>query len=74
MFSSAERYRRRAIEAQHHASHAIDATLKAAFEEIAHNWLSLAEQADWLAAQIIPPASPVLQQQQQSQPKEDTAT
>jgi hypothetical protein len=50
MCSSSERYRRRAIDAQYQASRAIDKKVKEAFEELAHNWLGLAEQAEWLAA------------------------
>jgi hypothetical protein len=69
MFSSSER-RRRAIDAQYQASRAIDEKVKEAFEELAHNWLSLAEQAEWLAAQTVPAAAqPVTQQQQQIQPQ-----
>jgi hypothetical protein len=50
MYSSAERYRRRALDARNQAACATDEKVKAAFEEIAHNWRSLADQADWLAA------------------------
>jgi hypothetical protein len=70
MCSSSERYRRRAIDAQYQASRAIDKKVKEAFEELAHNWLGLAEQADWLAAQTVPAVpQPVTHQQEQIQPQ-----
>lgn len=70
MFSSAERYRRCAIEAQQQASQAIDKKVRDAFEEVASNWLGLAEQAEWLAAQVVAPR-PGMQQQQHIQAKAD---
>ena len=70
MFSSAERYRRRAIDAQHQASQAIDKKVREAFEEVASNWLGLAEQAEWLAAQVVAPRLG-MQQQQHIQAKAD---
>ena len=51
MHSLPDQYRRRAIEARQRAA-ATRNEIKIAFEEIADNWLALAEQADWLALRI----------------------
>ena len=68
MFSQAERYRRRGIEASQRASQATDPLIREAFLEIADNWIGLAEQAEWLASRFpAPEASKPTQQQQQLQ-------
>jgi hypothetical protein len=54
---TADQYRRQALEAQRQASRAPDAILKAAFERLAHNWLTLAEQAEWLKRRYGAPIS-----------------
>ena len=71
MCSSSERYRRRAIDAQYQPSRAIDKKVKEAFEELAHNWLGLAEQAEWLAA--LPPFNPSPSSSNRFSPKPETA-
>jgi hypothetical protein len=63
------------------AARAPDAILKAGFERLAHHWLALAEQAEWLKGRYGAPISVeifraeskarVIQQQQQIQPKAD---
>jgi hypothetical protein len=68
MFSQAERYRRRGIEASQRASQATDPLIREAFLEIADNWIGLAEQAEWLASRFpAPEASKPTQQQQLQQ-------
>lgn len=47
-YSQADHYRRLAIATRHRAAQAIDTSVKAAFEEVANNWLALAEQVEWL--------------------------
>jgi hypothetical protein len=77
MFDQAERYRRLAIEARQQAARSEDKILRVGFEEIADNWFTLAEQAEWLAGQADKLLSPqaqsptahVTQHQQQIQPK-----
>jgi hypothetical protein len=46
--SRADRYRRLGIAAQQSAGQATEQSVKAAFEEVAANWFSLAEQVEWL--------------------------
>jgi hypothetical protein len=48
MSSRAEYYRRRGIEAQERAEHAIKPETKLAFRDVASGWFTLAEQAAWL--------------------------
>jgi hypothetical protein len=74
MFSQAERYRRRGIEASQRASQATDPLIRETFLEIADNWIGLAEQAEWLASRFLSPepSKPTQQQQlQQVQPKRE---
>jgi hypothetical protein len=76
MFSQADRFRRRAIDAQYRAAHAGDPNLKQGFTEIANGWLALADEATWLERQstdLLPPAEfadrPAMQEPQQIQPE-----
>jgi hypothetical protein len=48
MYSRADLYRRRGIEAQQRAEGATDQALREAFGEVARDWFALAEQAEWL--------------------------
>lgn len=49
LYSQADHYRRRAIEARQRAVQAPDLSFaKAAFEEVAYHWVALAEQVEWL--------------------------
>src|SRR5262245_28784633 len=48
MRSRAEDYYRRGLEAQQHAAQAAELRFKKAFEQVADNWFTLAEQAQWL--------------------------
>ena len=50
MYSRAEQFRHRGIEAQQRAAEATEASIKQAFEHVARNWFALAEHADWLRA------------------------
>jgi hypothetical protein len=79
---TADQYQRQALEAQRQAARAPDAILKAGFERLAHHWLALAEQAEWLKRRYGAPISVeifraesearvIQQQQQQIQPKVD---
>jgi hypothetical protein len=54
---TADQYRRQALEAQRQAARAPDAILKAGFERLAHYWLTLAEQAEWLKRRYGTPIS-----------------
>jgi hypothetical protein len=74
-----DEYRRRGFEAQRQAARATDRLAKADFEQLAQEWLALAERAEWLERihrPVLPPdsgrtASSVVQQQQQIQPKSE---
>jgi hypothetical protein len=48
MYSRAEQYRRRGIEAQQRAAQAIEPLVREAFEEVSRDWFALAEQVEWL--------------------------
>jgi len=48
MYSRADRYRRRGIEAQQRAERAKDEGLREAFGQVAADWFALAEQVEWL--------------------------
>jgi hypothetical protein len=48
MSERATQYRRLAIAARQRAGQAKDPHLREGFEEVARNWLALAEQAEWL--------------------------
>src|SRR5262245_45688334 len=48
MYSRAEQYRRRGIEAQRRAAHAMEPHIRQAFEQATHDWFALAEQVEWL--------------------------
>jgi hypothetical protein len=54
MFSRAEQYRRRAIEARQRAAKANEATVREAFEQVASDWFALAEQLEWLEGRRYP--------------------
>jgi hypothetical protein len=75
MYSRADQHRREAMKAQGRAAQATDPSVKLAFEEVANNWLALADEAEWLERQmLIPPAEapgPAVQEQQKIQAKED---
>jgi hypothetical protein len=47
MYSRAEQYRRRGIEAQQRAAQATEPSIREAFELVARDWFALAEQVDW---------------------------
>jgi hypothetical protein len=72
-----DEYRRRGFEAQRQAAGATNRLAKADFEQLAQEWFALADCADWLERRYGPvllpdrgqTASPVVQQQQQIQPK-----
>jgi hypothetical protein len=74
MFSTADRYRRRAIEARQRGAQETEPAHKLVLEEIADHWLGLAEQAEWLERQAPPmpmgmPSPTPQPMQQQTQPK-----
>ena len=48
MHSRAEDYYCRGLEAQQHAAQEAELRFKKAFEQVADNWFTLAEQAQWL--------------------------
>jgi len=48
MRSRAEDYYRRGLEAQQCAAQVAELRLKKAFEQVADNWFTLAEQVQWL--------------------------
>jgi len=48
MRSRAEDYYRRGLEAQQCAAQVAELRLKRAFEQVADNWFTLAQQAQWL--------------------------
>jgi len=48
MHSRAEDYYRRGLEARQHAAQVAELRLKRAFEQVADNWFTLAQQAQWL--------------------------
>ena len=48
MYSRAEYYRARGIEAQQRAAQITDLAIKEAFKDVARGWFMLAEQVAWL--------------------------
>src|SRR5262249_35843250 len=48
MSSRSDEYRHRAAEAKNRAARTSDLSIKSAFEEVARNWLVLAEQMEWI--------------------------
>jgi hypothetical protein len=75
-----DRYHMRAYEARRRRTLATDPSLKADLELIAQEWVALAEEVEWLERNYGPLVSPqaashqseiVVQQQQQSQPKDE---
>jgi hypothetical protein len=75
-----DRYHMRAYEARRRRTLASDPSLKADLELIAQEWVALAEEVEWLERKYGPLVSPqaashqsetVVQQQQQSQPKDE---
>jgi hypothetical protein len=48
MYSRAEYYRRRGLEAQHRAARTTEEKIRDAFEDVAQGWFVLAERVDWL--------------------------
>jgi hypothetical protein len=51
MYSRAEYYRRRGLEAQQRAAQTTEGKIRDAFEDVAEGWFVLAEQLDWLERQ-----------------------
>jgi hypothetical protein len=51
MYSRAEYYRRRGLEAHQRAAQTTEAKIRDAFEDVAEGWFVLAEQLDWLERQ-----------------------
>ena len=51
MYSRAEQYRRRGVEAQQRAAQITDLAIKEAFKDVARSWFALAEQTEWLDRQ-----------------------
>jgi hypothetical protein len=51
MSSRSDEYRQRAGEAKNRAAQTSSPSIKSAFEEVARNWLLLAEQMEWLDRQ-----------------------
>jgi hypothetical protein len=75
-----DEYRRHAIEARTQAARTTNPTLKASFEQLAREWMALAERTEWLnrrygsavmADMLQNRSQPVAQQQQQIQPKDN---
>jgi hypothetical protein len=48
MYSRAEYYRRRGLEAQQRAARTTEEKIRDAYEDVAEGWFVLAEQMDWL--------------------------
>jgi hypothetical protein len=48
MYSRAEDYRRRGIEARQRAAQSTNLSIKQAFMDVARGWFTLAEQVAWL--------------------------
>jgi hypothetical protein len=48
MFSRAEYFRRRGLEAQQQAAHTSEDKIRDAFQTVAEGWFVLADQLDWL--------------------------
>jgi hypothetical protein len=48
-------YRQRAAEAKQSAAQAKNPSLRRAFEDVAHRWLVLAEQIEWMDSRKVPP-------------------
>jgi hypothetical protein len=48
IYSRADEYRRRGIEAQRRAAQLNDLSIKQTFTDIANQWFALAEQVEWL--------------------------
>jgi hypothetical protein len=51
MSSRSDEYRQKAAEAKNRAAQTSSRSIKSAFEEVARNWLLLAEQMEWLDRQ-----------------------
>src|SRR5215469_10094848 len=51
MYSRAEYYRRRGLEAQQRAAQTTEEKIRDAFEDVAEGWFVLAQQLDWLDRQ-----------------------
>jgi len=51
MSSRSDEYRQKAAEAKNRAAQASSRPIKRAFQEVARNWLLLAEQMEWLDRQ-----------------------
>jgi hypothetical protein len=51
MYSRAEYYRRRGLEAQQRAARTTEEKIRDAYEDVAEGWFVLAEQMDWLDRQ-----------------------
>jgi hypothetical protein len=47
-------YRQRAAEAKQSAAQAKNPSLRRAFEDVAHGWLVLAEQIEWMDSRKVP--------------------
>jgi predicted adenine nucleotide alpha hydrolase (AANH) superfamily ATPase len=50
MLSRADEYRRRAADAKRHSGQLRDRFMKNAYEQMARDWLTLAEQMEWIDA------------------------
>jgi len=50
----ADMYRQRAAEAKQSAAQAKNPSLRRAFEDVAHGWLVLAEQIEWMDSRKVP--------------------
>jgi hypothetical protein len=48
IYSRADEYRRRGIEAQRRAAQLNDLSIKQTFTDIANQWFAVAEQVEWL--------------------------
>ena len=55
MLSRAQWYRQQANLALQRGYETRDPTLRAGFDELVREWLRLAEQAEWIATQQLPP-------------------
>jgi hypothetical protein len=51
----ADMYRQKAAEAKQSAAQAKNPSLRRAFEDVAHAWLVLAEQIEWMDSRKVPP-------------------
>jgi len=67
MSSRSDEYRHRAAEAKNRAARTSDLSIKGAFEEVARNWLHLAEQMEWIEGR----RSSLLERQDKSSKKRE---